>query len=744
MSTPGAGHEFPRQEVSWLKRDALLFAYSIGCKADELHFLYELHPNFAVFPTYPLILPFKLTDQEVTDFYARSGGSPIPGVPKFDYRRVVDGQRKLTILKPLPPTSEGKKFELRNKVIGVYDKGKPGTVIETEQTIVDKETGEIYSRTVGSGFFVGQGNWGGPKGPSNVNYAPPEGKQPDAVHVVQTTPETAHLYRLNGDYNPLHATPEPGEKMGFGGAIVHGLFSWNSAAHGILRELGGSDPKNLKEIQARFASPVIPGDKLITEIWRTGSLQDGYEEIRFVTKNVMVDRGTSISRAVSSFTPGYVGVAHKLSTISTRCPTLVRANSSVAANVGAASGSSTNEDPWPVHLKHSKWESLQLGHAGQNSNFGTFWLRDNCQCSKCIHPDTRQRTVDTFAIPDDVRIKNLRYEIEGVEVDWSDGHCAYYPFSWLKSHSNKPVTKLESNPELTFRKIKSYVPGRDSTFPTFPYSDIMADDGALRDWLEGIYDWGFAFVQGVPTNPESTEALLKRIAFIRNTHYGGFWDFTADLTFKDTAYTTEFLGAHTDNTYFTDPARLQLFHLLSHTDGDGGASLLVDGFRAASILREESPQDFEVLMSTNHPYHSSGNEDVCVQPAEQAPVLKVHPELQRLYQIRWNNYDRAAKKNWNWEDQVKWYTAARHWDEIIRRKDMEIWTQLEPGTALIFDNWRMLHGRSEFTGKRRMCGGYINNDDFISRYRLLKFGREEVLRNIGNDQWSLENPNYYL
>ncbi|GLA05772.1 hypothetical protein AnigIFM60653_006283 [Aspergillus niger] len=354
--------------------------------------------------------------------------------------------------------------------------------------------------------------------------------------------------------------------------------------------------------------------------------------------------------------------------------------------------------------------------------------------------DTRQRTVDTFAIPDDVRIKNLRYEIEGVEVEWSDGHCAYYPFSWLKSHSNKPVTKLESNPELTFREIKSYVPGRDSTFPTFPYSDIMADDGALRDWLEGIYDWGFAFVQGVPTNPESTEALLKRIAFIRNTHYGK----ATSLAFPDTAYTTEFLGAHTDNTYFTDPARLQLFHLLSHTDGDGGASLLVDGFRAASILREESPQDFEVLMSTNHPYHSSGNEDVCVQPAEQAPVLKVHPELQRLYQIRWNNYDRAAKKNWNWEDQVKWYTAARHWDEIIRRKDMEIWTQLEPGTALIFDNWRMLHGRSEFTGKRRMCGGYINNDDFISRYRLLKFGREEVLRNIGNDQWSLENPNYYL
>lgn len=91
---------------------------------------------------------------------------------------------------------------------------------------------------------------------------------------------------MNGDYNPLHATPEPGTKMGFGGIIIHGLFSWNSAAHGILRELGGSDPANLKEFQARFASPVRPGDKLTTEIWRMGNAQaDGFEEVRFVTKN---------------------------------------------------------------------------------------------------------------------------------------------------------------------------------------------------------------------------------------------------------------------------------------------------------------------------------------------------------------------------------------------------------------------------------------------------------------------------
>ena len=92
-------------------------------------------------------------------------------MPKLDFRRGVDGQRKLTVLKPLPPTSAGHQFELRNKVVGVYDKGKPGTVVETEQSIVDKQTGEVYSKTIGSGFLVGQGGWGGPKGEFRTLHA---------------------------------------------------------------------------------------------------------------------------------------------------------------------------------------------------------------------------------------------------------------------------------------------------------------------------------------------------------------------------------------------------------------------------------------------------------------------------------------------------------------------------------------------------------------------------------------------
>ncbi|KAJ5774504.1 hypothetical protein N7457_009400 [Penicillium paradoxum] len=405
------------------------------------------------------------------------------------------------------------------------------------------------------------------------------------------------------------------------------------------------------------------------------------------------------------------------------------------------------------------------------------WSRagENCQCPKCIHPDTRQRTSDTFAvghmiiqgvrtlsltvllqIPQEVQAESIVHkdnvvEIQTDTVSGSDTHLGIYPYDWLHPHAqNKFGANLEaikSSPSIGFNP--NYVKGPrpfqpvvdPSRSPRVKYEDVMADDKALATWLSLIWDRGFCFVDGVPVNPEATQKLIERIAFIRHTHYGGFWDFTADLTFKDTAYTNEFLGAHTDNTYFTDPARLQLFHLLSHTEGSGGENLLVDGFAAASQLRLEEPMHYGELLKHRQPWHASGNEDTCIQPSSMAPVFSLHPDFRSLYQIRWNNYDRAPKVNWTAVEQSSWYRAARHYNEILKSKEM--WTKLEPGSALIFDNWRMLHGRSQFTGKRRMCGGYVNNDDYISRLRLLKFGREEVLNNLGNVRGSPRNPYYY-
>ncbi|KAJ5760210.1 Trimethyllysine dioxygenase, partial [Penicillium odoratum] len=389
--------------------------------------------------------------------------------------------------------------------------------------------------------------------------------------------------------------------------------------------------------------------------------------------------------------------------------------------------------------RYSKGYFVLKGKGAQDKKpfltFGKFALRENCQCHKCVHPDTRQKTLDTFSIPEDVDVTYIEPGATTVKIGWSDGHEGLYSWDWLVAHQNihrfetaQPSSRF---PPLRTRTIREHDAG-NSDYPTILYQDVMSRDDAMLEWLRKIYSVGFCFIKGVPVDPEATKQLIERIAFIRHTHYGGFWDFTADLTFKDTAYTNEALGGHTDNTYFTDPARLQLFHLLSHTDGSGGESLLVDGLAAARKLRKESPEDYVALTRERHSWHSSGNEDVCIQPSFRAPVLSIHPDYQRVYQVRWNNYDRAPKSDWSLVAQDRWYGAARRFNKILNEQNRQIWTQLEPGMALIFDNWRMLHGRAEFTGKRRMCGGYVNNDDFISRLRLLQLGREKVLNSLGS------------
>ncbi|MBE3048785.1 hypothetical protein IMZ48_41060, partial [Candidatus Bathyarchaeota archaeon] len=86
----------------------------------------------------------------------------------------MDGQRAITFLKPLPTTSEGRRFEIRSVTLGVYDKGRPGTVVEIQSDLVDAANNDVYTRVTSSAFYIGQGNWHGPKGPANKSYPPPK------------------------------------------------------------------------------------------------------------------------------------------------------------------------------------------------------------------------------------------------------------------------------------------------------------------------------------------------------------------------------------------------------------------------------------------------------------------------------------------------------------------------------------------------------------------------------------------
>ncbi|KAI8260294.1 hypothetical protein K4K58_002051 [Colletotrichum sp. SAR11_239] len=275
-----AGYQHPPIKCSYNRRDVLLFANAIGVKKDELHFLYELHPHFAAFPTFPINLAFKQTDQDVFDFIARTTSGQVPGVPPFDAQRSVDGERGIEIIRPIPVSSAGLDLEVQNKVIGVYDKGG-AMILEAEQLLVDKNTETVYTKMTSTAFGIGQGGYGGPRGPAKQAVTPPD-RRPDAVHTIKTTPEAALLYRLCGDYNPMHADEAFGQRAGFKGSILHGLGTWNMAAHGLLQKLGDSDPNRFKAYGARFKSVVYPGDTLETRMWVVKT-EGGMDDVVFET-----------------------------------------------------------------------------------------------------------------------------------------------------------------------------------------------------------------------------------------------------------------------------------------------------------------------------------------------------------------------------------------------------------------------------------------------------------------------------
>lgn len=354
------------------------------------------------------------------------------------------------------------------------------------------------------------------------------------------------------------------------------------------------------------------------------------------------------------------------------------------------------------------------------------YLRDHCSCPDCRHPETKQRLLDTFMIPEDIEPGEICQKETGLSISWAnDGHESFYTWDWLHAR-----TKSSQFSE----KLEYWMSNIAENPPKIEYQNVMNSDEGVKEWTSFIRKWGFCYVDGCPVTEKATQELLERIAFIRHTHYGGFWQFTSDLAMKDSAYTQLALSAHTDTTYFTDPVGLHSFHLLSHTDGGGGASLLVDGFAVAEALRSESPEAFDALCRIKVRWHASGNEGVNIMPDRSFPVLTLEEsrpgEEEKVSQIRWNNDDRAAIQADDPREVAEFYAAAKKWVEILRRPASQYWQQLEPGRFLVFDNWRVLHGRSAFTGRRHMCGGYINMDDFISRWKTLNFSKEQIMNSI--------------
>ena len=258
---------FPDVRQTYHNSDCQLYALSLGLgnnPLDEkaLPFLYEGVPSgLRVLPTVATVLAYP-------GFWARDPSSGI------DWTQLVHGEQRLVLHRTLPSngTLVGK-----NRITHVIDKGEgKGAIVVVERLLVS-EAGELYATLRQVLFCRGDGGYSTLQGgqPSDTPLASlpptPEDRAPDFVDEQCTRPEAALIYRLLGDNNPLHADPAVARAAGFERPILHGLASYGIAAHAVIRQCADLNPTRLRSIEARFASPVYPGETLRTEIWQQGA-----------------------------------------------------------------------------------------------------------------------------------------------------------------------------------------------------------------------------------------------------------------------------------------------------------------------------------------------------------------------------------------------------------------------------------------------------------------------------------------
>ena len=253
------GHEAEPITSSYTAHDLALYALGVGAAEDpldddELRYVFEMHSaGFVPLPTYAVIPGVNaILDQA-------KKGVMAPGL-NFGLDRLLHGEQYTELKRPLPPNAE---LTHRVTVKDIFDKGKHATVIFAIST--SDETGEelIYNEL--TALIRGAGGWGGDRGPSADVNVPPD-REPDAEVEQVINANQALLYRLSGDWNPLHVDPNFAKAFGFDRPILHGLCTFGYAGRAILGELN-DDPRKFKSIKVRFADSVFPGETLVTEMW---------------------------------------------------------------------------------------------------------------------------------------------------------------------------------------------------------------------------------------------------------------------------------------------------------------------------------------------------------------------------------------------------------------------------------------------------------------------------------------------
>jgi alpha-ketoglutarate-dependent taurine dioxygenase len=349
---------------------------------------------------------------------------------------------------------------------------------------------------------------------------------------------------------------------------------------------------------------------------------------------------------------------------------------------------------------------------GVHSEFHPIWLRDNCRCQQCGDPSIGYRKLRLTEIELDCLPEAVETSEGELRLRWNDGHQSTYPSTWLRAHAYDE----ELRASRVFKPTLWDQAWRDNP-PLFDYAAIDGDDAGLLKALQQLRDYGLCLIRNAPAEAGIAETLARRIGYPQESNFGRVQDLLFDPGKRSIANDVKALKPHTDEPYRASPPGLLLFHCIANDQSGAGSSLFMDGFEIAESLRRHDPEGFSALCAFSQPYrrHFAGDVDLIAE----FPVLNVD-EFGNLRGIRLN--DRVAAPLSIPADKVEtYYRGLRYLLRLAENDNLMLKKTLQPGDIAIFDNHRILHGRSDLTisGQRWLQWVQIERGDFHSSLRIL-------------------------
>ena len=356
------------------------------------------------------------------------------------------------------------------------------------------------------------------------------------------------------------------------------------------------------------------------------------------------------------------------------------------------------------------------GLGPETLRFHAMWLRDNARDERTRSPENGQRLITIGDIPEETTIVAAAADGATLTVSFQpENRTIGYDLGWLLRNAYDRPARNERG--WIASGIETWDSRSLAESPEADMGSLKADSGRLREWLAAVVRFGFGSIVGGSTRPGALFDVVDLFGYVRETNYGRHFEVRTEVNPTNLAFSSLGLQAHTDNPYRDPVPTLQVLYCLENS-AEGGESIVVDGFRAAERLRQEGPDDFEVLSRHCARFQYEG--DPSANLRARRPILELAPDGE-LTAIRFNNRSLAAVTDVPFERMDAWYRAYRRLSEIVDDPAMQVMVRHEPGECFLLDNTRVLHARKAYAGSGRcwLQGCYADKDGLLSKLAVL-------------------------